>query len=267
MKTSTKNVIITGVFTICGSLITALCTRTVVTNNYKNQNSEIENDIANSGIEISDDEDSIKVMVNQLITEYSNFKSKNELLQDEILDLKIEINKLKNENNISDNIEVPESDQEQHITYLNNLPVFNCQYYNYGDWYATDLYEWSDTDKAADGNNYKNATHMAIYGSGGNAQIIVIDYLLNKNYKNLNGNFLLDELSKSTTSIATLNIYGDDDLIYTFENITGGLVPQNTGDIPVENINKLRFEFVSTQGELGNYNHYFGVVFYDTVLK
>ena len=78
---------------------------------------------------------------------------------------------------------------------------------------------------------------------------------------------MLDEISKSTTTIATLNIYGDENLLYTFDNITGGIIPQNTGDISIQNVNKLRFEFISKQGELGNWNEHFGIVFYDSILR
>ncbi|MCI8347497.1 MAG: hypothetical protein HFJ12_06105 [Bacilli bacterium] len=70
MDISTKNAIITGVFTICGSLITALVTRSVVTNNYETQNTEIENNIVDSGIEVNS-EDSVIIQVNQLINEYN----------------------------------------------------------------------------------------------------------------------------------------------------------------------------------------------------
>lgn len=304
MKTSTKNTIVAGLFTICGSLIGALCTESIISNKYKQQNFEIENNIINSGIEINIDE-SMVIIVNQLISEYDNLRNEVTCLSNENSELLLENNNLKGENEevINENIKLQkqnleletqnetlliriaeldsdnrildskenaedEMNQKQNIVYLNNLPVFNCQYYDRGTWAATSLYEWSSTDKAADGNKYKNATHMAIHGNwSGFAQIIVIDYLLGKNYKILNGNFMLDELSKSTTSIAILNIYGDDELIYTFDGITGGLVPQNTDDISVENVNKLRFEFVSEQGELGNYDHHFGVVFYDTILK
>lgn len=122
MKTSTKNAIITGIFTIVGSLITAFCTESVVKNNYKNQNSEIESDIVNSGIDIND-EDSMEIMVNQLINEYNDYKdkvdslsTKNNQLIKENDELKTENNNLKAEN---DNLNNSYNDSIEKINQLN----------------------------------------------------------------------------------------------------------------------------------------------------
>lgn len=274
MKTSTKNVTITAI----ASIISAIIGFTVNDKMDLNQTININIDGETKKISSSDYENilninnQLKNTNNELLSQKEKINNNNIELQQQNEDLKIqnkqlsdEITQLKNSiNNISNN----NSELKQNITYLNNLPIFNCQFYDRGTWEATDLYEWNNTDKAADGKKYNNATHMAIHGNwAGFAQTIVIDYLLNSEYKILNGNFILDEISKSTTTIATLNIYGDDKLIYTFENITGGLTPQNTGNIPVKNVDKLRFEFISEQGELGNYDNHFGVVFYDTILE
>lgn len=78
---------------------------------------------------------------------------------------------------------------------------------------------------------------------------------------------MLDEISKSTSAIATLRIYGDNSLLYECSNITGGFIPQNTGALSVENINRLRFEFSSKSGNLDNSYGNFGVVFYDSILE
>lgn len=107
---------------------------------------------------------------------------------------------------------------------------------------------------------------MSVHGNwAGFAQIILVDYLLDEKYETFNGNFMLDEASKSTASIVTLKIYGDEKMLYECNNITGGFIPKNTGDIFVRNVNRLRFEYKSDSGELGSTS--FGVVFYDSYLK
>lgn len=281
MKTSTRNAVIGAIATV----ITAILAFFAGDKIGINQTINIINDGEEKKIDAEDYEnllDNNNQMLKQkegLENENENLNQKNEQLNEDISKLQEKNKSLVKENNeLSNQIEKLKnsmaqndnsvSDQSYETVYLNNLSVFNCQYYDRGTWESANLYEWSNTDKAADGKKYKNATHMAIDGNwSGHAQTIVIDYLLDKKYKTINGNFILDENSKSTTTIATLNIYGDDTILYTYDNITGGLVPQNTGEISIKNIDKLRFEFVSEQGELGNYSDHFGVVFFDTILK
>ena len=188
----------------------------------------------------------------------SNLESENRRLQDKI-----------EENNNGKQIIDDNTDSKQYqneIVYLNELPLFNCQYYNKdAGWESSSIDEWNIyEDKAADGKNYNNAVHMAVETNNRYTEMYIIDYLLDSNYRIFNGSFMLDEISKSTSSEATLKIYGDDRIIYECNDITGGFVPQNTGDISVENVKRLRFEFSSDFGSLGNY---FGVVFYDTFLE
>jgi len=55
-------------------------------------------------------------------------------------------------------------------------------------------------------------------------------------------------------------------LLYESPKITGGLLPQQVDNLNIENITKLKIEFKSEQGELGNYDTNFGVVFINPIL-
>lgn len=163
---------------------------------------------------------------------------------------------------------IADQNSQGRAVYLNELAYFNCQYYSsyHEEWCSASIPEWNTyEDKAADGKLYNNAVHMSLSSSYG-AKTIVIDYLLDSEYKIFNGSFMLDEISKSTPTVATLRIYGDDLLIYECANITGEFIPQNTGDISVENVQRLRFEFSSESGHFVNRDD-FGVVFYDSILE
>lgn len=275
MKTSTKNVIITG----CFGIITAFIGVGI---GHGIQANEVEATIEKSGIITINHNESSTNAIERLLDVYSNLHSDyNELsienanLKQENIHLSKQIDDLENNtiqlssNKIVNNTTQRISEEKNNALYLNELQVYNCKYYNSGTWTATDIPEWNIyNDKTADGNTHDNAVHMSVNGTIlGSAQIYVVEYLLQYEYETFNGNFMLDEISKSTTSIATLKIYGDDIVLYECNNITGGIVPQNTGDISVADVNKISFEFTSQEGELGNYNSHFGVVFYDTILK
>lgn len=230
---------------------------------------------------IEDFSDQISKLENQN-KEYSNIVAEKEkeieTLNSDIADLKAQIEDLPKrvdeETDISEinNVEKPES--EENLTYLDELSVFSCKRCSYGTWYPSNIAEWNKyDDKTSDGKTHERAVSMTIREKSGTTQQYFIDYLLESEYKILNGNFALNEPSNSTASVATLKIYGkssnDDDgrLLYEYNNITGGFIPQNTGNISIEGVVKLRFEFTSEVGDIGNCSADFGVVFYDTYLK
>lgn len=163
--------------------------------------------------------------------------------------------------------ETSDSNEDMSIrdeTYLNELTVYNFQSIWKGEWRSEDLPEWKFMeDKTASGDTYENAVKMR---TAYVADSFVVDYYLKKKYNCFNGNFILDERSKSTTSVATLRIYGDNNIVYEYNNITGGFPAQNTGDINITDIDKLRFEITSESGGVGDYEN-FGIVFYDSTLK
>lgn len=150
-------------------------------------------------------------------------------------------------------------------TYLNELNVYNFQSLYKGTWRSESIPEWKYREgKTASGDTYENAVKMRTAYT--NAESFVVDYYLKKEYTNFNGNFILDEKSKSTPLVATLKIYGDETLLYEYNNITCGFPAQNTGDIDISNINILKFEFVNEAGGVGDYDD-FGILFYDSILK
>lgn len=258
MERSTKDVILgcvlTAVFTIPLSI---LGTKTYYLPQIQEQNQYVVINI--DGTERAFDAKDIE----GLNLKISDLESENKRLQKQIEE--------NNSMQIDDNADSKQTLSK--IIYLNEFPYFNCQYYCVGDgaWTSSSIPEWNIyEDRTADGKNHSNAIHMTVDTDLDGAQMYVIDYLLDAGYTMFNGSFMLDEISKSTSSEATLKIYGDDVLLYECTGITGGFIPQNTGDIPIDNVNRLRFEFSSNYGSIGNYsnhNKYFGVVFYDTFLE
>lgn len=252
-------IILSNVLTATLSISLSICGTSIYFNLQKteehNQNVVINIDGTEVAFNAQDIED--------LNSKISDLESENRRLQDKI-----------EENNNSGQIIVDNTNNKRHqneIIYLNELPFYNCQFYSDSDgaWTSSSIPDWNVyEDKAADGKNYNNAVHMVVNTSYKTAQMFVIDYLLDAKYATFNGSFMLDEISKSTSSEATLRIYGDDVLLYECSKITGGLIPQNTGNVSVENVKRLRFEFSSDYGSIGNYyDNYFGVVFYDTFLE
>lgn len=260
MKTSTKNVILGCILTAVFSLpLSILGTKTY----YNLQPTQEQNQ---------------SVVINIDGTEVSFGAQDIENLNSRIAELESEnaklLTKIEESSNTQNDDSVDNKQYQREIIYLNELSFFNCQYYCDGDgaWTSSSIPEWNIyEDRTADGKNYSNAVHMTVdTADPRGAQTYIIDYFLDAKYTIFNGSFMLDAISKSTSSEATLRIYGDDVLLYECAGITGGFIPQNTGDISVDNVKRLRFEFSSNYGSIGNYsNHhkYFGVVFYDTFLE
>ena len=248
MKTSTKNSIITGTIALVCSAISIIGTNEYINSNQE-QNQNITVNI--NGEEIPVDS---KYIQNQ---------------ETRITELEQVVNQLSNKKET-----VPESENDKDNTiknektneiYLNELSVYNFQSVNDGEWRSENIPEWKfNIDKTASGDTYKNAVKMRT--TLNDAKSFVVDYYLQKKYTIFNGNYILDEESKSTPSVATLKIYGDGNILYEYNNITGGFPAQNTGNIDVTNVNILRFELTSESGGVGDYNN-FGIVFYDTYLK
>lgn len=264
MERSTKDVILGCLLTAALSIPLSILGTKTYYNSLQTQGQEQEQN-QSMIINIGGTEMAVNAQnIEELYSKVSNLESENSKLQDQIE---------KNNNNIQIGDDADNEQYQNEIIYLNELPFFNCQFYSDGDgaWTSSSIPEWNIyEDRTADGKNHSNAIHMTVNTDSDGAQMYVIDYLLDAGYTMLNGSFMLDEISKSTTSEATLKIYGDDVLLYECAGITGGFIPQNTGNISIDNVKRLRFEFSSNYGSIGNYsNHkkYFGVVFYDTFLK
>lgn len=194
--------------------------------------------------DITKKESEILSLKNSSITlEQENTNIKNENIR-----LKQQIEIYQNKNNESSTEEI------NNTTFLGTLPVFNAQYFERGTWYSSELYTWDKrNDKAADGKTYEKAVLLSVQGNWYNyAQIVVIDYLLNKDYVFFNTKYMLTETSKSTATQFIISIYGDDKLIYASELLTGGFSPITIDNLDVSNVVKMRIEISSEVGQLGN---------------
>lgn len=281
MKTSTKNAVITGIFTICGSLITAFCTESVVKNNYKSQNSEIESDIVNSGINISA-EDSMEIMVNQLINEYNDYKNKvdslstqNNQLVKENDDLKTEINNLKTENSNLNNLHNDSIEKINQLNYQlaelkqnnlgisddgNNLSVqetpsdflFNLDtmsLYLIEENFYKKIFNLDDSI----GNNHDNAILCGAKNTGydKDTNSLYAEYYINKQYISLKGNIVIPEETKNCDDVYVVYFYGDDEYITETDSMTIGSIPYPF-DVPLAGITKLKIKIVRTAKNSGN---------------
>lgn len=257
MERSTKDVILGCVLTAALSIPLTVLGTNAFTQHVQEQNQNVTLNI--NGEERSFQAHDIEELNNRI----SELESENQMLLS-----RLEQSQEGDSNGaLTDNVSTQQP--QDNITYLNELPVFNCQYLDdHSSWHASNIPEWNVYGvKAANGETYDNAVHMTINEQYIYLKTYHIDYLLESKYKIFNGTFMLDERSKSTPSNVALKIYGDDSLLYECNNITGGFVPQNTGNLSIETVRKLRFEFSSDYANLrinGNYN--VGVIFYNSVL-
>jgi hypothetical protein len=67
------------------------------------------------------------------------------------------------------------------------------------------------------------------------------DYLLSKKYSRISGKFALSYYSNSTDYKATLNLYGDNKLLYTSPELTKGILPIDF-DVNISGVEKLKIE-------------------------
>lgn len=274
MKTSTKNAIITGIFTICGSLVTAFCTESVVSNNYKNQNSEIENDIVNSGIN-TNAEDSMQIMVNQLINEYNDYKNEVDSLSAKNSQLTKENDELKTENNnlnnlYSDSIEkidqlnyqlaefgqkTIDNDDDSNDLIIQETPsdfLFNLDTMSLHT-PENNFYEMVYNLDDSIGNNHDNVILCGAKNSSDDKDTnsLYAEYYINKQYISLKGNIVIPEETKNCDDVYVVYFYGDDEYITETDNMTIGSLPYEF-DIPLAGVTKLKIKVVRTEKNSGN---------------
>ena len=215
--------------------------------------------------------------VNQVNVNLDKLVEQNRELQSEKESVLAELNALKERQTAPvdavQQTQVPTEHQtlpRSNTVYLGSLPVYSCKFFDRGDWKASDLYSWDRHEsKAADGNTYKDVAYFALSGGpNGWVQIIHVEYLLEKKYQVLNFRYMLDEPSKSTATIAAMRLYDEnEELLYASPTITGGMVPQEVKNLDVSNVVKIRVEFRSEEGQLGNSSdRRFGVVWIEPIL-
>lgn len=266
MKTSTQNVIITGIFTIFGSIISASCARSVVINNYEHQNSEIENEIVNSGIDIND-EDSMEFKINQLISAYADSKNEIDSLSEEnkkITEENEKINKLYNvsmlqiaqlnkqleelgqetaENSISNDLDKEETPSQ----FLFNLDIASL------DTPAGNFYELVSNLEDSFGINHDNVILCGARNKSGGTDTnsLYAEYNINKKYSSLKGNVIIPEESKDYDDVYVVYFYGDGEYITQTDNMTLGSLPYEF-HVPLTGVTTLKIKIVRTEKNSGN---------------
>lgn len=103
--------------------------------------------------------------------------------------------------------------------------------------------KWNPTeDKVNTEETYQNGMKYGIYHYLGNGWAYN-EYLLNSEYKQIQGKFVLTQASKNSNIKAALEIYGDDKLLYTSQKMTGGVLPIDF-NIDISNVKILRVKIV-----------------------
>lgn len=124
---------------------------------------------------------------------------------------------------------------DESMTWLNELDYFNLQKDYVCEWKICP----NDSFKDATGNFCTRAISFQFLPSYSN-QVIYTDYLINKKYAKISGKFVLSYDYRSTGN-GCLKIYGDNKLLYTSEDMKGGVLPIDF-DVDISGVEKLRIE-------------------------
>jgi len=257
MSNSVKAAVVTGVFALAVGII-----GTIGVNSITNNNQVVSVYVNGAEVQVSPGE--YQAMYDELKSKYDALEFERDSLNDEKA-------ASEEENNITAVPVVTESPTPPQTTApsereicFNELPVYNCQYSFGSSWDSYSLPSWDNyNNNAADGNAYEN---IAYFGLSGRA--VNVEYLLDKKYTFLSCKYMLDESTRSTTDIVIMKIYDENDnLLYESPEITGGMLPQEIISLDVSDVTKLRIEFKTEEGPLGDRRSYFGVVWIDPVLK
>jgi len=134
---------------------------------------------------------------------------------------------------------------DQSMVWLNDLEYFNLQVESPANkWIKLE----NDSFKDATGNFCSRAIQATIW-----LDWLYADYLVNKNYSRISGKFALSFESRSTKHKANLKFYGDNKLLYTSPEMTGGVLPIDF-DVDISGVEKLRIE-ITTDAEI-SFVHY-----------
>ena len=91
------------------------------------------------------------------------------------------------------------------------------------------------------GNSYQDVFSFSGWGFKENGDRSSITYLLNGKYKRFKATYVLPYEHRNNTSKCVLRIYGDDEVLYTSQEMTAGSLPENI-DLDVSNVIKLTIE-------------------------
>lgn len=250
MKTSTKNTIIAGVFTIIASAI-----GTVSYNIGRNeQNSEIQNTIQQSGFMNVDRNDSSIDIVNKLLNEYISMNNKIIELNKEKNDLIINNNDIKSENEmlilkkndlqekldniLQENSTIKNSNDETNSITNEEKIKFKAIL---NDIYVIDSYYYKTMKGFSD--SYGNSYSMAYqFDASNNAYA---KYNIDNKYHFLTG-YVTASSNTGRKVNMTIEIYGDDVLLKKIENINKETEAIHLDDIDISDTKKLTINTYNT---------------------
>jgi hypothetical protein len=120
-------------------------------------------------------------------------------------------------------------------------------------------YYWNELRKVEGDYSYDNAkshvyTQGVIYAVG-NKCFTYIDYLVNKEYVALVGTWALTFPDRTTSGVGTLDVYGDDELVFTSGAQTNGTMPEAI-NIDISNYTKIRLEIRNDGGGSAAFGFY-----------
>ncbi len=266
MKTSTKNAIITGIFSLVSGLIGV-----AVGNNIKTYS--IENQIEKSGL-ITINNNSTFDSMEQLLIKYDELNNQIVTLTNDNYDLLNEINNLEKDydilnesyKNIVDQysqlkkqyIEIKQkniiSDVEPIFQVDENPSVFlyDLDYmalYTPEDDFYTKVSNLDDSI----GSNHSNAIVCGALTTDDDKEnnTLYAEYYINKRYTSLKGKIVIPEETKNCDDVYVVYFYGDDNYITQSDDITLGSLPYEF-DVPLAGIIKLKIKVVRTERNSGN---------------
>ncbi len=125
------------------------------------------------------------------------------------------------------------SDEKADVVWLYDLYHFNLQAKSgFSEWNKLPIGNFKDSME----NSYARVIDCNI-----NYNWLYTDYLLSKKYSRISGKFALSYYSNSTDYKATLNLYGDNKLLYTSPELTGGILPIDF-DVNISGVEKFKIE-------------------------
>lgn len=223
MKTSTKNTIITGIFSLVAGVLGTLGVTSVVKN---------EININIDGKEVSVDSSEYSTMYKALEEERDFLKSQNEALELQYQTLESEYNNLKKQFGDSQ-VAAPSTSDDTGISPTNTIYLMkDCPPYEGTN---THLYDDSDGFKM-NGNAYSNGF---TYGSPGPSEDYYVIFNLNGKYASIE--FDIGHVDNTGDYDCTLIVYCNGNYYTTIERTADSVVSHETLD--VSGIQQLKFEF------------------------
>ncbi len=247
MKTSTKNTIIGGVFTVIAAIIgtisfskgkevqgniieAAISKSGIITINQDESSSEIIDRLLDEYVKLQNDYNNIFVEYTDLKNEYDSLNQTNEMLNVDKNELKEELNH-KTEEIEKLMSQISESDSSDLKEDINNNPIFIKNIVK------DDSYYYKEQERFVD--NFGN-TYPLVYRFDASNNAFA-KFSLNQKYSILTGNITLSK-NTGNNALMIVEIYGDNyELLKRVENISKSSMsaPISLGNIDVSEVNKL----------------------------